>query len=325
MEVMVVCDFGVVIMVCCGGIIDQVDVQWIVIWVIEDLEGGDVGVDIYCLCKFKCLNQFLIINQCLLVKVGDWVVCGQVVVDGLLIDQGELVIGWNVVVVFMLWNGYNYEDLIFVSECIYCDDVYILIYIDEYEVVVCDIKLGFEEIICDILNVGEEVLCNFDEVGIVYIGVEVGLGDILVGKIILKGELLMMFEEKLLCVIFGEKVFDVCDILLCLLLGVYGIIVEVCVFNCYGVDKDECVLQIECEEVECLVCDWDDELVIFECNIYVCLKLLIIGKEVVKGLKGIKVGVFVDDDLLSQLLCGQWWQFVVVEEDIVKEVEVLNQ
>lgn len=239
--------------------------------------------------------------------------------------MGELVFGKNVIVVFMFWNGYNYEDLILIFECIVKDDVFILVYIEEFEVVVCDIKFGLEEIICDILNVGEEVLCNFDEVGIVYIGVEVGLGDILVGKIILKGESLMILEEKFLCVIFGEKVLDVCDILLCLLLGDYGIVVEVCVFNCYGVEKDECVLQIECEEVECLLCDCDDEFGILDCNIYVCLKDMIFGKEVVKGLKGIKVGIIIIDEVLNELSCGQWWQLVLKDEDDVKIVEVLNE
>ncbi|MGA0617694.1 DNA-directed RNA polymerase subunit beta [Paracoccus sp. KR1-242] len=325
MEATVARDSGAAIMARRGGIIDQVDAQRIVIRATEDLGAGDAGVDIYRLRKFKRSNQSSTINQRPLVKVGEKVVKGQVVADGPSTDQGELAIGRNVVVAFMPWNGYNYEDSILVSERIHRDDVYTSIHIDEYEVAARDTKLGPEEITRDIPNVGEEALRNLDEAGIVYIGAEVGPGDILVGKITPKGESPMTPEEKLLRAIFGEKASDVRDTSLRLPPGAYGTIVEVRVFNRHGVDKDERALQIEREEVERLARDRDDELAILERNIYARLKSLIMGREVVKGPKGIKAGATVNDDLLGQLSRGQWWQLAVADEDTAKEVEALNQ
>ncbi|QRZ13605.1 DNA-directed RNA polymerase subunit beta [Paracoccus methylovorus] len=325
MEATVARDSGAAIMARRGGVIDQVDAQRIVIRATEDLGAGDAGVDIYRLRKFKRSNQSSTINQRPLVKVGEKVVKGQVVADGPSTDQGELAIGRNVVVAFMPWNGYNYEDSILISERIHRDDVFTSIHIDEYEVAARDTKLGPEEITRDIPNVGEEALRNLDEAGIVYIGAEVGPGDILVGKITPKGESPMTPEEKLLRAIFGEKASDVRDTSLRLPPGAYGTIVEVRVFNRHGVDKDERALQIEREEVERLARDRDDELAILERNIYARLKSLIMGKEVVKGPKGIRAGALVDDDLLGQLSRGQWWQIAVADEDTAKEVEALNQ
>ncbi|WP_423210746.1 DNA-directed RNA polymerase subunit beta [Paracoccus yeei] len=325
MEATVARDSGAAIMARRGGIIDQVDAQRIVIRATEDLGAGDAGVDIYRLRKFKRSNQSSTINQRPLVKVGNKVVKGQVVADGPSTDQGELAIGRNVVVAFMPWNGYNYEDSILISERIHRDDVFTSIHIDEYEVAARDTKLGPEEITRDIPNVGEEALRNLDEAGIVYIGAEVGPGDILVGKITPKGESPMTPEEKLLRAIFGEKASDVRDTSLRLPPGAYGTIVEVRVFNRHGVDKDERALQIEREEVERLARDRDDELAILERNIYARLKSLILGKEIVKGPKGIRAGVTVDEDVLGQLSRGQWWQLAVAEEETAKEVEALNQ
>ncbi|WP_134680198.1 DNA-directed RNA polymerase subunit beta [Paracoccus ravus] len=325
MEATVARDSGAAIMARRGGIIDQVDAQRIVIRATEDLGAGDAGVDIYRLRKFKRSNQSSTINQRPLVKVGERVVKNQVIADGPSTDQGELAIGRNVIVAFMPWNGYNYEDSVLISERIHRDDVYTSIHIDEYEVAARDTKLGPEEITRDIPNVGEEALRNLDEAGIVYIGAEVGPGDILVGKITPKGESPMTPEEKLLRAIFGEKASDVRDTSLRLPPGAYGTIVEVRVFNRHGVDKDERALQIEREEVERLARDRDDELAILERNIYARLKSLIDGKEVVKGPKGIKSGSVVNDDLLSQLSRGQWWQLAVAEEETAKEVEALNQ
>ncbi|WP_323716702.1 DNA-directed RNA polymerase subunit beta [Paracoccus aminovorans] len=325
MEATVARDSGAAIMARRGGIIDQVDAQRIVIRATEDMAAGDAGVDIYRLRKFKRSNQSSTINQRPLVKVGDRVVKGQVVADGPSTDQGELAIGRNVVVAFMPWNGYNYEDSILISERIHRDDVFTSIHIDEYEVAARDTKLGPEEITRDIPNVGEEALRNLDEAGIVYIGAEVGPGDILVGKITPKGESPMTPEEKLLRAIFGEKASDVRDTSLRLPPGAYGTIVEVRVFNRHGVDKDERALQIEREEVERLSRDRDDELAILERNIYARLKSLIMGKEVVKGPKGVRAGVNVDEDVLGQLSRGQWWQLAVADEETAKEVEALNQ
>ncbi|WP_076364807.1 DNA-directed RNA polymerase subunit beta [Phaeovulum vinaykumarii] len=324
MEAVVARDSGAAIMARRSGVIDQVDAQRIVVRATEDLEPGDPGVDIYRLRKFKRSNQSSCINQRPLVKVGDKVSRGQVIADGPSTDQGELAIGRNVVVAFMPWNGYNYEDSILISERIHRDDVFTSIHIDEYEIAARDTKLGPEEITRDIPNVGEEALRNLDEAGIVYIGAEVGPGDILVGKITPKGESPMTPEEKLLRAIFGEKASDVRDTSLRLPPGAYGTIVEVRVFNRHGVDKDERALQIEREEIERLARDRDDEMVILERNIYARLKSLILGKVAVKGPKGVKPGVTIDEDLLGQLSRGQWWQLALESEEDAKEVEALH-
>ncbi|WP_299911667.1 DNA-directed RNA polymerase subunit beta [uncultured Paracoccus sp.] len=325
MEAIVARDSGAAIMARRGGVIDQVDAQRIVVRATEDLGAGDAGVDIYRLRKFKRSNQSSTINQRPLIKVGERVQKGQVIADGPSTDQGELAIGRNVVVAFMPWNGYNYEDSILISERIHRDDVFTSIHIDEYEVAARDTKLGPEEITRDIPNVGEEALRNLDEAGIVYIGAEVGPGDILVGKITPKGESPMTPEEKLLRAIFGEKASDVRDTSLRLPPGAYGTIVEVRVFNRHGIDKDERALQIEREEVERLARDRDDEQAILDRNIYARLKSLILGKVAVKGPKGVKANSDITEELLETLSRGQWWQLAVSEEDIAKEVEALNQ
>ncbi|MGR3472472.1 MAG: DNA-directed RNA polymerase subunit beta [Paracoccus sp. (in: a-proteobacteria)] len=324
MEATVARDSGAAIMARRGGIIDQVDAQRIVVRATENMGAGDAGVDIYRLRKFKRSNQSSTINQRPLVKVGEKVVANQVIADGPSTDQGELAIGRNVVVAFMPWNGYNYEDSILISERIHRDDVFTSIHIDEYEVAARDTKLGPEEITRDIPNVGEEALRNLDEAGIVYIGAEVGPGDILVGKITPKGESPMTPEEKLLRAIFGEKASDVRDTSLRLPPGAYGTIVEVRVFNRHGVDKDERALQIEREEVERLARDRDDEQAILDRNIYARLKSLILGKVALKGPKGIKANTEITEDLLGTLSRGQWWQLAVSEEETAKDVEALN-
>jgi DNA-directed RNA polymerase subunit beta len=323
-EAVVARDSGAAIMARRSGVIDQVDATRIVVRATEMLEPGEPGVDIYRLRKFKRSNQSSCINQRPLVKVGDKVARGEVIADGPCTDMGELALGRNVVVAFMPWNGYNYEDSILISERILRDDVFTSIHIEEYEVAARDTKLGPEEITRDIPNVGEEALRNLDEAGIVYIGAEVQPGDILVGKITPKGESPMTPEEKLLRAIFGEKASDVRDTSLRLPPGAYGTIVEVRVFNRHGVDKDERALQIEREEVERLARDRDDELAILERNIYSRLKTLIMGKTAVKGPKGIKTGSTIDDELLGTLSRGQWWQLALGEEAEAKEVEALH-
>jgi len=238
--------------------------------------------------------------------------------------MGELALGKNVMVAFMPWNGYNYEDSILISERISRDDVFTSVHIEEFEVAARDTKLGPEEITRDIPNVGEEALRNLDEAGIVYIGAHVEPGDILVGKITPKGESPMTPEEKLLRAIFGEKASDVRDTSLRVKPGDYGTIVEVRVFNRHGVEKDERSVQIEREEIERLARDRDDEMVILDRNIYARLKTMIMGKVAVKGPKGVKPGVIIDEDLLSQLSKGQWWQLALEDEDDATIVEALN-
>jgi DNA-directed RNA polymerase subunit beta len=317
-------DSGAAIMAKRAGIIDQVDAMRIVVRATDDLELGDAGVDIYRMRKFQRSNQNSCINQRPLVKVGDLVTKGEVIADGPCTDMGELAVGRNVIVAFMPWNGYNYEDSILISERIARDDVFTSIHIEEFEVAARDTKLGPEEITRDIPNVGEEALRNLDEAGIVYIGADVEPGDILVGKITPKGESPMTPEEKLLRAIFGEKASDVRDTSLRVKPGDFGTVVEVRVFNRHGVEKDERALQIEREEVERLSRDRDDELAILDRNIYARLKGMILGKVAVKGPKGVRPNVVIDEDLLGQLSRGQWWQLALENEADAQIVEALN-
>ena len=318
-------DSGAAIVARRGGIIDQVDASRIVIRATEDLELGDAGVDIYRMRKFQRSNQNTCINQRPQVKVGQTVAKGEVIADGPSTDMGELALGKNVVVAFMPWNGYNYEDSILISERIARDDVFTSVHIEEFEVAARDTKLGPEEITRDIPNVGEEALRNLDEAGIVYIGADVEPGDILVGKITPKGESPMTPEEKLLRAIFGEKASDVRDTSLRVKPGDYGTVVEVRVFNRHGVEKDERALQIEREEIQRLGRDRDDELAILDRNIYARLRDLIIGKVAVKGPKGIKANSSIDEELLASLPRSHWWQLALAEDQDAQIVEALNE
>ena len=323
-ESIVARDSGAAIVAKRGGIIDQVDAMRIVVRVTDDLEPSDPGVDIYRLRKFQRSNQNTCINQRPLVKVGDRVTKGEVVADGPSTDLGELALGKNVLVAFMPWMGYNYEDSILISERIVKDDVFTSIHIEEFEVAARDTKLGPEEITRDIPNVGEEALRNLDEAGIVYIGAEVGPADILVGKITPKGESPMTPEEKLLRAIFGEKASDVRDTSMRLPPGDYGTVVEVRVFNRHGVEKDERALQIEREEVEQLSRDRDDEMAILDRNTYSRLKTAILGKIAVKGPKNIKPKSVIDEEMLEGLSRGQWWQLALNDDKEAAAIEALN-
>ncbi|MDE0849945.1 DNA-directed RNA polymerase subunit beta [Yoonia sp.] len=324
-EEVVARDSGAAIMAKRAGIIDQVDAQRIVIRATADLGLGDAGVDIYRMRKFQRSNQNTCINQRPQVKVGDTVLKGEVIADGPSTDLGELALGKNVIVAFMPWNGYNYEDSILISERVTRDDVFTSIHIEEFEVAARDTKLGPEEITRDIPNVGEEALRNLDEAGIVYIGAEVGPADILVGKITPKGESPMTPEEKLLRAIFGEKASDVRDTSLRLPPGDFGTIVEVRVFNRHGIEKDERALQIEREEVERLARDRDDEMIILDRNIYARLHSMIIGKKAVKGPKGFKSNSDVTEEALAEFGRGAWWQFALEAEGDAQVVEALNE
>ena len=324
MEAVVARDSGAAIVAKRSGVIDQVDAMRIVIRATDNVEPGDPGVDIYRLRKFQRSNQNTCINQRPLVKVGDQVNKGEVVADGPSTDVGELALGKNVLVAFMPWNGYNYEDSILISERIVKDDVFTSIHIEEYEVASRDTKLGPEEITRDIPNVGEEALRNLDEAGIVYIGAEVGPADILVGKITPKGESPMTPEEKLLRAIFGEKASDVRDTSLKMSPGDSGTVVEVRVFNRHGIEKDERALQIEREEIERLSRDRDDELAILERNIYSRLSDLLIDQNVLSGPKSVAAGEKVTAILLGGLSKGLWWQIAISDDNVTSRIEALN-
>ncbi len=324
MEPIVARDSGAAIGARRGGIVDQVDATRIVIRATEDLDPGKSGVDIYRLMKFQRSNQNTCINQRPLVRMGDRVNKGDIIADGPSTDLGDLALGRNVLVAFMPWNGYNYEDSILLSEKIVSDDVFTSIHIEEFEVMARDTKLGPEEITRDIPNVSEEALKNLDEAGITYIGAEVQPGDILVGKITPKGESPMTPEEKLLRAIFGEKASDVRDTSMRMPPGTFGTVVEVRVFNRHGVEKDERAMAIEREEIERLAKDRDDEQAILDRNVYSRLSDMLKGKEGIAGPKGFKKGTKLGKEVLEDYPRSQWWQFAVDGEKVQGELEALR-
>ncbi|MEQ8296421.1 MAG: DNA-directed RNA polymerase subunit beta [Nitratireductor sp.] len=324
MEPIVARDSGAAIGARRTGIVDQVDATRIVIRATDDVDAAVSGVDIYRLQKFQRSNQNTCINQRPLVKVGDRIEKGDIIADGPSTDLGDLALGRNVLVAFMPWNGYNYEDSILLSERIVRDDVFTSIHIEEFEVAARDTKLGPEEITRDIPNVSEEALKNLDEAGIVYIGAEVQPGDILVGKITPKGESPMTPEEKLLRAIFGEKASDVRDTSMRMPPGTFGTVVEVRVFNRHGVEKDERAMQIEREEIERLAKDRDDEQAILDRNTYARLADMLVGKEPIAGPKGFKKGSKLTKEMLDDYPRSQWWQFAVDAEKLQSELEALR-
>ncbi|KEG22677.1 DNA-directed RNA polymerase subunit beta [Bartonella bacilliformis] len=323
MEAIVARDSGAAISAKRGGIVDQVDATRIVIRATEDLDPSKSGVDIYRLQKFQRSNQSTCINQRPLVHVGDRIEKGDIIADGPSTDLGDLALGRNVLVAFMPWNGYNYEDSILLSERIVADDVFTSIHIEEFEVAARDMKLGPEEITRDIPNVAEEALRNLDEAGIVYIGAEVQPGDILVGKITPKGESPMTPEEKLLRAIFGEKASDVRDTSMRMPPGTFGTVVEVRVFNRHGVEKDERAMEIEREEIERLAKDRDDEQSILDRNVYARLAGMLKDKSAIRGPKGFEKGQKIDSTVLNNYPRSQWWQFAVDDEKVQNKIEAL--
>jgi DNA-directed RNA polymerase subunit beta len=325
MESVVARDSGAAIAARRTGVIDQVDATRIVIRATEEADPSKSGVDIYRLRKFQRSNQNTCINQRPLVRVGDKVDVGDIIADGPSTDLGDLALGKNVLVAFMPWMGYNFEDSILISERIVSDDVFTSIHIEEFEVSARDTKLGPEEITRDIPNVSEEALKNLDEAGIVYIGAEVKPGDILVGKITPKGESPMTPEEKLLRAIFGEKASDVRDTSLRLPPGVVGTVVEVRVFSRHGVEKDERAMAIEREEIERLAKDRDDEVQILDRNVYGRLKDILIGKEVARGPKGIRKGTMIALENLDEVPRSQWWEVALKDEAAMRGVEAIRR
>ncbi|MBH9988211.1 DNA-directed RNA polymerase subunit beta [Bartonella sp. W8098] len=325
MEPIVARDSGAAIAAKRGGIVDQVDATRIVIRATQDLDPTKSGVDIYRLHKFQRSNQSTCINQRPLVRVGDHIEKGDIIADGPSTDLGDLALGRNVLVAFMPWNGYNYEDAVLLSERMVAEDVFTSIHIEEYEVSARDTKLGPEEITRDIPNVSEEALKNLDEAGIVYIGAEVQPGDILVGKITPKGESPMTPEEKLLRAIFGEKASDVRDTSMRMPPGAFGTVVEVRVFNRHGVEKDERAMAIEREEIERLAKDRDDEQSILDRSVYARLIDMLNGKTAIEGPKGFKKGTSLNEAVMNEFPRSQWWQFAVEDEKLQGEIEALRK
>jgi DNA-directed RNA polymerase subunit beta len=324
MESVVAVDSGAVVVARRTGVVEQIDGTRIVIRATEESDPSKSGVDIYRLQKFQRSNTSTCINQRPLVQVGDKVATGDVIADGPSTELGELALGRNVLVAFMPWNGYNFEDSILISERIVRDDVFTSIHIEEFEVMARDTKLGPEEITRDIPNVGEEALRNLDEAGIVAIGAEVLPGDILVGKVTPKGESPMTPEEKLLRAIFGEKASDVRDTSLRLPPGVAGTVVEVRVFNRHGVDKDERAQAIERDEIERLGKDRDDEFAILNRNMTTRLRTLLTGKVAISGPKGVGRGE-ITAAKLEEVAPGLWWQIALEDEKATGELEAMRR
>tara|TARA_R110002020_G_scaffold296721_1_gene512502 strand:- start:254 stop:4405 length:4152 start_codon:yes stop_codon:yes gene_type:complete len=315
-------DSGVTVNAIRGGVIDQVDAGRIVVRANEDeIQGNDAGVDIYTLVKYTRSNQNTCINQRPLVNVGDRVARGDVLADGPSTDIGELALGQNMLVAFMPWNGYNFEDSILLSERVVEEDRYTTIHIEELTCVARDTKLGPEEITADIPNVSEQALGRLDESGVVYIGAEVRAGDIMVGKVTPKGESQLTPEEKLLRAIFGEKASDVKDSSLRVPPGMDGTVIDVQVFTRDGIEKDKRARQIEESEIKRVKKDFDDQFRILEGAIYARLRSQLIGKVANGGPDGLKKGTAITGEYLDGLKKDDWFAIRMKDEDAVELIE----
>ena len=273
-------DSGTAVMARRGGKVDYIDASRIVVRVHDtETAAGEVGVDIYNLTKYKRSNQNTNINQRPLVIVGDVIAKGDVIADGASTDMGELALGQNMLVAFMPWNGYNYEDSILISERVVGDDRYTSIHIEELSVVARDTKLGPEEITRDISSLGEGQLGRLDDSGIVYIGAEVEAGDVLVGKVTPKGETQLTPEEKLLRAIFGEKASDVKDTSLRVPSGISGTVIDVQVFTREGIERDKRAAQIIDDDLKGYRKDLNDQLRIVENDAYARIEKLLLGQD----------------------------------------------
>jgi len=315
-------DSGVTVNALRGGVIDQVDAGRIVVRVNEsEIHGNDAGVDIYTLVKYTRSNQNTCINQRPLVNVGDRVARGDVLADGPSTDIGELALGQNMLVAFMPWNGYNFEDSILLSERVVEQDRYTTIHIEELTCVARDTKLGPEEITADIPNVSEQALGRLDESGVVYIGAEVRAGDIMVGKVTPKGESQLTPEEKLLRAIFGEKASDVKDSSLRVPPGMDGTVIDVQVFTRDGIEKDKRARQIEESEIKRVKKDFDDQFRILEGAIYARLRTQLVGKVANGGPNGLKKGAEITGEYLDGLKKDDWFSIRMKDEDAAEMVE----
>ena len=318
MERIVATDSGVTIVARRGGVIDSVDASRIVIAVKDDEATiGESGVDIYNLTKYTRSNQNTCINQRPLVVVGDVISKGDVIADGASTSLGELAIGQNLLVAFMPWNGFNFEDSILISERVVQEDRFTTIHIEELQCIARDTKLGSEEITADIPNVGDSALRKLDESGIAYIGAEVVSGDILVGKITPKGETQLTPEEKLLRAIFGEKASDVKDTSLRVPSGMDGTVIDVRVFCREGVEKDERSNEIEDAELESVRTDLKDQLRIMEADIFNRIEKLLINKMAKVGRKSVKI----DKEYLDSIGKNKWFEVKLQNEKLNSKLE----
>jgi len=318
-------DSGTMVKTARGGRVDYVDATRVVVRVNDDETAvGDVGVDIYNLVKYKRSNQSTNINQRPLVRVGDMIARNDVIADGASTDKGELALGQNMLVAFMPWNGYNYEDSILINENIVAEDRYTSIHIEELTVVARDTKLGAEEITRDVPSLGEAQLSRLDEAGIVNIGAEVEAGDVLVGKVTPKGETQLTPEEKLLRAIFGEKASDVKDTSLRVPSGMAGTVIDVQVFTREGLTRDSRAQQIIDHELKNYRLDLNDQLRIVEDDAFARLERLLIGKTVNGGPKRIAKGTAITADYLKEVPRHDWFDIRLSDETTAQQMEAIK-
>ncbi|MCE0724916.1 MULTISPECIES: DNA-directed RNA polymerase subunit beta [Legionella] len=326
MERIVASDSGVSVVAKRGGVIDLVDASRIVVRVNDDeTTAGETGVDIYNLTKYFRSNQDTCINQRPIVNTGDMIQKGDILADGPCTDMGELALGQNLLVAFMPWNGYNFEDSILISERIVQDDRFTTIHIEELTCIARDTKLGTEEITADIPNVGESALSNLDEAGVVYIGAEVKAGDILVGKVTPKGETQLTPEEKLLRAIFGEKASDVKDSSLRVPSGMNGTVIDVQVFTRDGLEKDARAKSIEEEHLARVRKDLVDERRIREEDIYHRVANIILDKVATGGPGNLKPGSKINQEYLDKIGREKWFDIRLENDVISQQLEQLSK
>ncbi len=326
MERPVAIDSGVTVVARRGGVVDSVDASRIVVRVNDDeTTAGEPGVDIYNLTKYTRSNQNTCINQRPLVNANDRIARGDVLADGPSTDLGELALGQNMLVAFMPWNGYNFEDSILISERVVQEDRFTTIHIEELTCVARDTKLGPEEISADIPNVGDAALAKLDEAGIAFIGAEVRAGDILVGKVTPKGETQLTPEEKLLRAIFGEKASDVKDTSLRVPPGMDGTVIDVRVFTRDGVDKDSRAQSIEKAEIERVRKDLQDQRRILEDDLYSRVRGMLLGKSAAGGPKKPKGGTKIDAEYLDSLTREEWFEIRLEEDEANGQLEAAGE
>jgi DNA-directed RNA polymerase subunit beta len=318
-------DSGTVVTARRGGVVDYVDTNRIVIRV-NDAEtfAGEVGVDIYNLIKYQRSNQDTNIHQRPIVKRGDKLAKGDVIADGASTDLGELALGQNMLVAFMPWNGYNFEDSILISERVVAEDRYTSIHIEELVVMARDTKLGSEEITRDIPNLSEQQLARLDESGIVYIGAEVNPGDVLVGKVTPKGETTLTPEEKLLRAIFGEKASDVKDTSLRVDQGTNGTVIDVQVYTREGIQRDKRAQQIIDDELKRFRLDLNDQLRIVEADAFDRIEKLLVGKPANGGPNKIAKGTVIDKEYLTSVDKYHWFDIRPADEDLANQLESIK-
>ncbi|MGL5632671.1 MAG: DNA-directed RNA polymerase subunit beta, partial [Azovibrio sp.] len=319
-------DSGTAVIALRGGVVDYVDAGRVVVRVHDDEAlAGEVGVDIYNLVKYTRSNQNTNINQRPMVKVGDVIAKGDVVADGASTDKGELALGQNMLIAFMPWNGYNYEDSILISERVVAEDRYTSIHIEELTVVARDTKLGPEEITRDIASLGEGQLSRLDDSGIVYIGAEVEAGDVLVGKVTPKGETQLTPEEKLLRAIFGEKASDVKDTSLRVPAGISGTVIDVQVFTREGIERDKRAQSIIDDHLRGYKLDLADQMRIVERDAFARVERLILGKKVNGGPKRLTKGSEITKEYLDGLEPHNWFDIRVADDDLAQQLEQIRE